>query len=109
MNLKKLSSYQEFNHVKFFEGKKLVLADIKYDDEKELVKGTLAIIEDSENENLFAKVNFRLIGKSKDSIKNYSLGAPYKISGIEKCSVYGQYSDNLSIICKELLNDNSKA
>lgn len=105
MNLKQLKSYMDFNHAEFLKGKTTVLISIKFDDKKSELKGEMVILKDDTGANEYAKIGFHIPNKSALDLSKYELKKPYKFVGIEKCSVYGDFSDNLSITCKDIVLD----
>ena len=109
MNLKKLNSFTEFKYQEFLNGKKLVLNAIKYDDKASCIKGELVIVEDPSTDNLYGKVNFKMEEKLMSEVSKYEVGQSYKMTGISKAVIWGDMKDSLSVTCKDLVKDDTKA
>lgn len=105
MNLRNIKKYQDFNYEEFLKGKKLLLNEIKFDVKNKLVKGELIIIEDITGENQYGKINFKLENGKEEDVTKYQLRQLYRLNGITKASIYGDFGDNLSIVCKGLVKD----
>lgn len=103
MNLKKLNNFLVFDHEGFLKPLKLYLNSLKYDKDSKALKGEMVILEDaSGNENRFGKIGFKIENATLEDINKYQLGCMYDFVGVTKASVYGEFRDNLSIICKGL-------
>lgn len=103
MNLKKLNAFLVFDYEGFLEPLKLLLISLKYDEDKELLKGEMVIVEDaSEIDNRFGRINFKIENAMPEDINKYELKCLYDFDGITKASVYGDFRDKLSITCKGL-------
>ena len=114
--MKKLRQFQKFDHEKFFNGKMMIVKEVKetfeYDDNGEntgKVLGTtvVAVItrdntkyDDEEKTNLNFMESFNI--KVPKINFEVAQGAEIKPVNITKASVYGKYMNQLSIECEDI-------
>lgn len=103
MNIKNTNKYMSFAYDDFMSGKVTCLNTIKWDEKNNLLKGELVILYDPTGENDYAKIGFKLEGKTKADLSNYLLKKKYCLKDVTKVSVYGDFRDNLSVTAKELV------
>ena len=102
--MKKLSLFQKFDFSAWQTGKKFMVQGIKFNTNKNCVSLDVVIVEDNTNygdptvSNLFEKFKAHCIQDIKESdINKYHVGDIIKFKSIGKCSVWGDYSSNLSV------------
>ena len=102
--MKKLSLFQKFDFSAWQAGKKFMVQGIKFNTNKNCVSLDVVIVEDNTNygdptvSNLFEKFKAHCIQDIKESdINKYHVEDIIKFKSIGKCSVWGDYSSNLSV------------
>ena len=102
--MKKLSQFQKFDFSAWQAGKKFMVQGVKFNDKKNCVSLDVIIIEDNTNygdptvSNLFEKFKVHCIqDTSEANVNKYTPRDVIRFKNIGKCSVWGDYSSQLSV------------
>ena len=96
--MRALSKYLKFDFQNFSQGKEFLIANSKYNETKGCVTLDVMIAKDPSGDNLFNQFKVHCIQDVKETdVNKYIQGKQIVIKSVGKCSVYGDYSSNLSI------------
>ena len=102
--MKKLNQFQKFDFSAWQAGKKFMVQGVKFNQKKGCVSLDVIIIEDNTNygdptvSNLFEKFKVHCIQETKESdVDIYQPKDIIRFKSIGKCSVWGDYSSQLSV------------
>ena len=102
--MRKLNQFQRFDFNAFQTGKTFMIQSVKYNDKKECVSLDVVITEDDTDygdesvSNIFETFKVHLINEKEvnDALK-YHVKDEIIFKGIGKCSVWGEYNNQLSV------------
>ena len=102
--MRKLNLFQVFDLARWAEGKEFMIQGAKFNDRKGCVTLDVIITEDNTDygdsavSNLYEKFKIHCIQDVKDSdVNKYHIRDKIRIKTYSKCSVYGDYSSQLSV------------
>ena len=102
--MRKLNMFQKFDFGTWQAGKKFMVVGVKFNEKKNLVTLEVIIIEDKTNygdpgiTNLYEKFYVHCIKDvNPEDINKYPVQSNIIFKSIGKCSVWGDFSSNLSV------------
>ena len=102
--MKKLSYFQEFNFGAWQEGKEFMIQNVKYNEKRGCVSLDVIITEDNTDygdltvSNIFEKFKVHCIRDTNEAdVSKYHVKDMIAFTNIGKCSVWGDYSSQLSV------------
>ncbi len=102
--MKNLRKYQQFDYEAFLKGKELIATSTRIDDGSKSgnpgLRVELCIVGDPTAENLYEKFTVKVDGAGQDYANKLPVGTKVRITEVQKASVWGDYSQNLTITGK---------
>lgn len=102
--MKKLNLFQQFNFAAWQTGKTFMIQGIKYNEKKGCVSLDVIITEDNTDygdptvSNIYEKFKVHCIkDNEEDDVGKYKIRDTIIFKNIGKCTVWGDYSTNLSV------------
>ena len=96
--------FQTFDFVSWQKGKKFMISGVKYNEKRDCVSLDVIITEDNTNyaddktSNLYEKFKVHLINETDvQDVDKYSVKDTIVFKRIGKCSIWGDYSTQLSV------------
>lgn len=104
--MKKLNLFRPFDWEAFSKDKTFICTGAKFSETKQMVVVEMAILSDKTDygdetiSNVFEKFNVSVPGTSKAELNNYAsiMNQQCRITGVQKVSVYGDYSNMISVV-----------
>ena len=102
--MRKLSMFQKFDFASWQKGKRFMIQGIKYNSKKNCVSLDVVIIEDKTDygdptvNNIYEKFKVHCIKDvNEEDVEAYNVQDEIVFKGIGKCSVWGDYGNNVSV------------
>lgn len=102
--MKRLNLFQQFNFGAWAKDKQFMIQSIRWNDKRNCVTLDVIITEDNtdygdtDTTNIFEKFKAHLIKETdEDDVEKYNVRDKIVFKNIGKCSVWGDYSSNLSV------------
>lgn len=102
--MKKLNLFQKFDFISWQNGKEFMVQGVKYNDKKGCVSLDVIITEDSTDygdstvSNIYEKFKVHCIKDVNEAdVNKYHIKDTIQFKNIGKCSVWGDYSSQLSV------------
>ncbi len=108
MKLKEFKNEIQIKVQEFFNGKELTIAGAKYNEEKKAIVLSVVITkdltkyDDPKTTNLFEKFTCTIPNSKEEDLPKYRLSQKIKFAKIDKATIWGQYSNNLSMVASVL-------
>ena len=105
-NMKKLNLFRDFNWERFSADKTFACTGVKYSEFKQMLMADVVIVSDKTDysdatvSNLFEKFKVSMPGTTEADIARFTplVNQQCVITNVQKVSVYGDYSDKLSVV-----------
>ena len=102
--MKKLNMFQKFDFNAWQSGKKFIVQSVKYNDKRGCVSIVVIILEDKTDygdpsiTNAYEKFTVHCVkDTSERDVTKYTIGDDIVFKNVGKCSVWGDYSSQLSV------------
>lgn len=102
--MKKLTLFQTFDFARFNSGKKYMIQSVQYNDKRGCVSLDVIIVEDKTDygdasiSNVYEKLKVHCVNdKSEADVDKYRIQNEIIFKNIGKCTVWGDYNNNLSV------------
>ena len=112
--MKKLNLFRHFDWEAFSKDKTFICSGVKYSEKKEMIVAEIAILSDNTDygdssvSNVFEKFNVTILNSTEADLNKYSsyINQRCTILNVQKASVWGDYSNRLSLIAQVQLMKN---